>query len=134
VVSFVAFHERGLGVPPSHFMRAIPHYYRVELHHLTPTPSHRLPFLRLSMRGTWGSSPTGSYGSTSSRRSTLLRKQARKECGGQCMLGAARSRCGWVLGIYTSRPNSSRRTTGGTIVGSTYAMTTATSQASPARS
>jgi hypothetical protein len=35
VVSFVAFHERGLGVPPSHFMRAIPHYYGVELHHLT---------------------------------------------------------------------------------------------------
>jgi hypothetical protein len=36
VVSFVAFHERGLGVPPSHFMRAIPHYYGVELHHLAP--------------------------------------------------------------------------------------------------
>jgi hypothetical protein len=35
VVSFVAFHERGLGVPPSQFMRAIPHYYGVELHHLT---------------------------------------------------------------------------------------------------
>jgi hypothetical protein len=32
VVSFVAFHERGLGVPPSRFMRAIPYYYRVELH------------------------------------------------------------------------------------------------------
>jgi hypothetical protein len=36
MVSFVAFHERGLGVPPSRFMRAIPHYYGVELHHLTP--------------------------------------------------------------------------------------------------
>jgi hypothetical protein len=36
VVSFVAFHERGLGVPPSQFMRAIPHYYGVELHHLAP--------------------------------------------------------------------------------------------------
>jgi hypothetical protein len=36
VVSFVVFHERGLGVPPSHFMWAIPHYYRVELHHLAP--------------------------------------------------------------------------------------------------
>jgi hypothetical protein len=36
VVSFVAFHERGLGVPPSRFMWVIPHYYGVELHHLTP--------------------------------------------------------------------------------------------------
>jgi hypothetical protein len=36
VVSFVAFHERGLGVPPSHFMRALLHYYKVELHHLAP--------------------------------------------------------------------------------------------------
>jgi hypothetical protein len=36
VVSFVAFHERGLGVPSSHFMRALPHYYKVELHHLAP--------------------------------------------------------------------------------------------------
>jgi hypothetical protein len=36
VVSFVAFHERGLGVPLSRFMRAIPHYYGVDLHHLAP--------------------------------------------------------------------------------------------------
>jgi hypothetical protein len=36
VVSFVAFHERGLGMPPSHFMQALLHYYKVELHHLTP--------------------------------------------------------------------------------------------------
>jgi hypothetical protein len=36
VVSFVAFHGRGLGVPPSRFMRAIPHYYGVELYHFAP--------------------------------------------------------------------------------------------------
>jgi hypothetical protein len=36
VVSFVAFHERGLKVPLSRFMQAIPHYYGVELHQLTP--------------------------------------------------------------------------------------------------
>jgi hypothetical protein len=36
VVIFVAFHERGLRVPLSYFMRAIPHYYEVELHHLAP--------------------------------------------------------------------------------------------------
>jgi hypothetical protein len=36
MVSFVAFHERRFGVPPSRFMQAIPHYYGVELHHFTP--------------------------------------------------------------------------------------------------
>jgi hypothetical protein len=36
VVSFVAFHERGLGMLPSWFMRALLHYYKVELHHLAP--------------------------------------------------------------------------------------------------
>jgi hypothetical protein len=36
VVSFVCFHERGFGVPTSAFMRALLHYYRVELHHLAP--------------------------------------------------------------------------------------------------
>jgi hypothetical protein len=36
VVSFVAFHERGFGMPPSQFMRAILHYYGVKLHHLAP--------------------------------------------------------------------------------------------------
>jgi hypothetical protein len=32
VVSFVSFHERGFGVPASRFMRALLHYYGVELH------------------------------------------------------------------------------------------------------
>jgi hypothetical protein len=36
VVSFVAFHERGLRMPPSRFMRALLHHYKVELHYLTP--------------------------------------------------------------------------------------------------
>jgi hypothetical protein len=36
VVSFIAFHKRGFRAPPSRFMRAIPHYYGVELHHLVP--------------------------------------------------------------------------------------------------
>jgi hypothetical protein len=36
VVSFVAFHEMGLGMPLSRFMRALLHYYKVELHHLAP--------------------------------------------------------------------------------------------------
>jgi hypothetical protein len=36
VVSFIAFHERGFGVPVSRFMRALLHHYRVELHNLNP--------------------------------------------------------------------------------------------------
>jgi hypothetical protein len=36
VMRFVAFHEMGLGMPPSRFMRALLHYYKVELHRLAP--------------------------------------------------------------------------------------------------
>ena len=36
VLSFVSFHERGFGVPASRFMRAILHFYEVELHNLNP--------------------------------------------------------------------------------------------------
>ena len=36
MVSFVVFHERGLGLPADQFMRALPHYYGVELHNFSP--------------------------------------------------------------------------------------------------
>jgi hypothetical protein len=36
LLSFVSFHERGFGVPASRFMRALLHYYGVELHNLNP--------------------------------------------------------------------------------------------------
>ena len=36
IVSFVAFHERGLGLPADRFMQALPHYYGVELHNFNP--------------------------------------------------------------------------------------------------
>ena len=36
IVSFVAFHEHGLGLPADRFMRALPHYYGVELHNFNP--------------------------------------------------------------------------------------------------
>jgi hypothetical protein len=36
VVSFIAFHERGFGVPASRFIRALLHHYGVELHNLNP--------------------------------------------------------------------------------------------------
>ena len=36
IMSFVAFHERGLGLPADWFMWALPHYYGVELHNFNP--------------------------------------------------------------------------------------------------
>ena len=36
VVSFAKFHCHGLGAPPSRFMRALCHHYRVELQHFSP--------------------------------------------------------------------------------------------------
>ena len=36
IVSFVAFHERALGLPVDRFMRALLHYYGVELHNFNP--------------------------------------------------------------------------------------------------
>jgi hypothetical protein len=36
VVSFTPFHERGFGMPACRFMRALPHYYGVELHNSNP--------------------------------------------------------------------------------------------------
>jgi hypothetical protein len=35
-VSFVRFHERGFNAPVSRFMRALCHYYSVELHNFAP--------------------------------------------------------------------------------------------------
>ena len=36
VVSFVSFHKHGLGLPVDRFMRALLHYYGVELHNFNP--------------------------------------------------------------------------------------------------
>ena len=36
VVSFVSFHEHGLGLLADRFMQALPHYYGVELHNFNP--------------------------------------------------------------------------------------------------
>jgi hypothetical protein len=94
VVSFVAFHERGLGVPPSHFMRALLHYYKGSCTISPPTPSHRLPFSRRSARDTWGWSHTGICGSTSSGQNISPRRWASEGCGAQCTQGAAHSKFG----------------------------------------
>jgi hypothetical protein len=57
VVSFVAFHERGLGMLPSHFMRALLHYYKVELHHLAPNSISRAAIFAAVCEGYLGMEP-----------------------------------------------------------------------------
>jgi hypothetical protein len=37
MVLFMAFYERGFGMPPHHFLRSLLRYYGLELHHLTPS-------------------------------------------------------------------------------------------------
>jgi hypothetical protein len=57
VVSFIAFHERGFGVPPSWFMRAIPHYYGVELHHFAPNSISQATIFAVVCEGYLGIEP-----------------------------------------------------------------------------
>jgi hypothetical protein len=57
VVSFVAFHERGLGMPPSRFMRALLHYYKVELHHLAPNSISQVAIFVAVCEGYLGMEP-----------------------------------------------------------------------------
>jgi hypothetical protein len=58
VVSFMAFHERGFGVPASPFMRALLHYYNVELHHLAPNSISQATIFRGGLRGIPGDGAT----------------------------------------------------------------------------
>jgi hypothetical protein len=57
VVSFMAFHERGLGVPPSRFMRALLHYYKVELYHLAPNSISQAAIFTAVCEGYLGMEP-----------------------------------------------------------------------------
>jgi hypothetical protein len=57
VVSFMAFHERGLGVPSSRFMRALLHYYNMELHHLAPNSISQVAIFTAVCEGYLGMEP-----------------------------------------------------------------------------
>jgi hypothetical protein len=57
VVSFVAFHERGLGMPPSRFMRVLLHYYKVEFHHLSPNSISQAAIFAVVCEGYMGMEP-----------------------------------------------------------------------------
>jgi hypothetical protein len=57
VVSFDAFHERGLRMPLSRFMRVLLHYYGVELHHLTPNSVSQVAIFATVCEGYLGMEP-----------------------------------------------------------------------------
>jgi hypothetical protein len=57
VVSFMAFHERGLRMPPSRFMRVLLHYYKVELHHLAPNSISHAAIFAVVCEGYLGMEP-----------------------------------------------------------------------------
>jgi hypothetical protein len=57
VLSFVSFHERGFGVPASRFMRALLHYYGVELHNLNPNSIAQATIFAAVLRGFFGDWP-----------------------------------------------------------------------------
>jgi hypothetical protein len=57
VVSFTPFHERGFGVLASHFMRAHPHYYRVELHNFNPNSIAQAAMFSVVCEGFLGIEP-----------------------------------------------------------------------------
>jgi hypothetical protein len=54
VLSFVSFHERGFGVPASHFMRAILHFCGVELHNLNPNSIAQAAIFARGLRRIFG--------------------------------------------------------------------------------
>jgi hypothetical protein len=57
VISFTSFHERGFGVPISHFMRALPHYYTVELHNYNPNSIAQVAIFATVYEGYLGIEP-----------------------------------------------------------------------------
>jgi hypothetical protein len=57
MLSFVSFHERGFGVPASRFMRAILHFYGVELHNLNPNSIFQAAIFAVVCEGFLGIEP-----------------------------------------------------------------------------
>jgi hypothetical protein len=73
VVSFIPFHEWGFGVPASRFMRALLHYYGVDLHNLNPYSIVQAAIFAAVCEGFLGIDPHWICGLISSPRSSLPR-------------------------------------------------------------
>jgi hypothetical protein len=117
VVSFVTFHERGLGMPPSWFMRALLHHYKVELHHLAPNSISQGAIFAVVCEGYLGMEPHWNLWLHLFKAEHFAKKAGERGV----QLGAAPFKSGRVEASSTSRRSSSRRTADGTMGGFTCA-------------
>jgi hypothetical protein len=67
VVCFLVFLDRGFGILASHFMRALMHYYGVELHKFNPNSIMETVVFVTVCEGYLGFRPIGTSSSTCSR-------------------------------------------------------------------
>jgi hypothetical protein len=91
VVSFIPFHERRFGVPASRFMRALLHYYGVELHNFNPNSIAQAAIFTAVCEGFLGIDPTGTCGLISSPWSSLPRRRRQRRFVWRCGPAAAPS-------------------------------------------
>jgi hypothetical protein len=131
VVSFVAFHERGLGMPPSRFMRALLHHYKVELHHLAPNSISQATIFAAVCDGYLGMEPHWNLWLHLFKAEHFAKKAGERGVRVRFMPVAVPFKSVWVGASSTSWSSSSRRTAGGTTGGSTCAMTMTACRSSP---
>jgi hypothetical protein len=124
VVSFIAFHKRGLGMLSSRFMRALLHYYKVELHHLAPNSISQTAIFAAVCEGYLGMKLHWNLWLHLFKTEHFAKKVAERGVrravhAGSCTLQVRAGRGE----LYIPR-SSSRRIAGGTTGGSTCATTT----------
>ena len=117
VVCFLSFLDRGFGTPASRLMRAILHYYEVELHNLSPNSVMQAAVFATVCEGFLGFLPTGTSGFIFSRR---IWPPATRE-GRNFPCGLVVARCNFTSSGQASTSGAScpRRTGGGRAGGST---------------
>jgi hypothetical protein len=101
VVSFVCFHERGFGVPASPFMRALLHYYKVELQHLAPNAVSQAAIFVAVCEGYLGMDPQWNLWLHLFRAEFFAKKA--EERGARCPQGATCCKSGPTAASSTSR-------------------------------
>ena len=123
VVSFVVFHERGLGSPVDQFMRALPHYYGVELHNFSPNSIAQAAIFVAICEGYLGIAPHWELWLHLFRATFTTKPGERRglrRCRGPA---AALFRCAKTGSPSTSWPSCHRPTVVGMTAGSTSATT-----------
>ena len=117
VVCFLSFLERGFGTSASCLIRAILHYYAVELHNLKPNSVMEAAVFATVCEGFLGFLPTRTSGFTSSRRiCPPATREGRRSPYGSVVAQCSSARHGRTS---TSGAPCLRRTGGGRADGST---------------